>query len=191
MRSIETDDLGVNHKLHKIHKRNSLGLSHRDLRETILKTKPDFIYVHLGINDVHVNRPLKEIMANFGEFMLFIEEECKQAKLIFSMPLLNGNKTEYPMILDLREELYNWITTIGSMSELANRDLLFNPNTNFFRRDNKGSIIRTSQATDLFKTREGDYTHLNDVGQRVILANMRHSIHYITRGTQRPHRRDL
>ena len=182
MRRIKDNELGVNHKLHIAHKRDSTGLAHNQLRETIKKIKPDFIYIHLGINDIRIQRPVKQIMAAFGEFMLFIDEEVDPlTKIIFSMPLLNGNKNDYPHILELRSQLHYWITTLDTKVGIWNRQLLFNPNTNFFRRDAHGNILRNMQVTEYFNTRKGDYVHLNDFGQKTILANFRYIIHRITR----------
>ena len=117
MRRIKEDELGTNQQLHTINKRYSYGLSHDKLRKSLTKLKPDYIYVHLGINDVHGNRPVNQIMAAFGEFMLIVNEELKDSKIIFSMPLLNGEQNMTPCILELREEMHKWITSLDTKTK--------------------------------------------------------------------------
>ena len=180
MRTMKADDLGVDHEVRIFNKTDSFGLADKFLRDSIRQEKPDYIYVHLGINDLHKKRSLSTIMAAFDEFVLFVDEEVPHSKLIFSMPLLNGNKNTYPQILELRERMYNMITTMDTKTGFGNRDILFNPNTNFFKKDSDGHVVRTAQSTELFDTVKGDYIHLSQVGQRVIRANFRHMIHRIT-----------
>ena len=182
MRKIKEDELGANHKLHIINKRDTTGLIHNSLRSTLKQLKPHFIYIHLGINDLTTNRPINQIMANYGEFLLFVDQEIGlQTKVIFSFPLLNGYKPMYPRIMELRDQLHNWITKLDKSVPMCNKHLLFNPNTNFFKKDNNRSILWNQQATELFNTREGDYVHLSFTGIRTILGNFRHIVHRIIR----------
>ena len=60
--------LGVNHELHVFNKRDMSGLTNSRFREAVCELEPDFIYIHLGVNDIHQKVPLKQILSNIYSF---------------------------------------------------------------------------------------------------------------------------
>ena len=88
----DIDSLGVNHELHRINKRDSNGLTDDKVLEEIQKIRPDYIYVHLGVNDVaQVPRvPLIKTLQNFMRFKKFCGWQWG-TQVIFSLPLLTAD----------------------------------------------------------------------------------------------------
>ena len=179
MRNLD-GDLGTNHKLHVINKRKSTGLLEQQVRESLVNIKPDFVYVHLGINDLADGSPAEEIITRFGNFVLFLDDKLPRSRVIFSYPLLTANKHHNELILRLRAFINDWTRNLDSTVEIKDRQLLLNVNSNF---ETKGDLYdrgpRLTQVQDLFSDRDG--VHLTDAGKRLILGNFRHCVHDITR----------
>ena len=86
MRHSPEDALGTNHELHILHKTDTAGLLEARVRESLNVLKPDFIYVHLGINDFMQNKRYSDITANYAEFSLRISDDLPKSRVIFSLP---------------------------------------------------------------------------------------------------------
>ena len=181
MRQIPEDALGHNHNLHMIHKTYATGLSdQRYLRDKILLLKPDYIYVHLGINDLLSGRSTKQVLSYYMEFELYVHEHLRNSKLIYSLPLLTNREQECKLIVELRQQTMRWIenTPVGG----ENRGTLFNSNSNLYEVPNgPNDQFLPTQADGMFKPRGG--IHLNNKGEQTILGNFRYVIHDITRRT--------
>jgi lysophospholipase L1-like esterase len=164
--------LGKNHELTLINKRDTSGLAARNLRNEILEVKPDFIYVHLGINDVNQNMELKETLDNILGFCLFVDESLEGTKVFLSLPLITADEESNTRIRDLRNALDTFVREINSRdsSPLKDRFLFCNKNVNFMR---EGHLI-----AEFYRD---DGVHPSARGKEVILGNFRHSIHETTR----------
>ena len=75
MRHIPEDALGTNHELHILHKTETVGLLEARVRESLNVLKPDFIYVHLGMNDSIQKKKCSDITANYAAFSLRISDD--------------------------------------------------------------------------------------------------------------------
>jgi hypothetical protein len=85
------DALGVNHQLKIINKRDTSGLNEESVRRTLTEYKPDFVYIHLGVNDINQNFDIKDSLDNFCNFILFRDTQLPSCKLFLSLPLLTGD----------------------------------------------------------------------------------------------------
>ena len=164
--------LGVNHRLHLVNKRDSSGLHDQKMKTSIFHMEPDFIYLHLGVNDVHQNFSLKESLANFYSFITFTREYLPRTKLFISLPLMTGDEDANERIDELREAIHLYVSWKGKDDNrpLKERVLFMNPNNNFMK---NGLLVHDFYHTDL--------VHPSARGKAVILGNMRHSIHEMTR----------
>ena len=127
--------LGVNHELHLINKRDSSGLYDQKMKTSIFNLDPDFIYVHLGVNDVHQNFSLNESLVNFYSFITFTKEHLPRTKLFISLPLMTGDPEANNRIAELREALQIYVSTTSKKDTrpLKERVLFLNPNNNFMK----------------------------------------------------------
>jgi lysophospholipase L1-like esterase len=169
MKNIKLNDLGVNHSVHMIRKRDSTGLINIDVRNALKRLNPDFIYVHIGINDIFADRPIKHIMINFNNLITAKNEVARNAKIIFSLPLLTDNNRVNELVKKLRWAIHDLTTNLAYEThdeELKYRELLVNANDNL------------DEGNDLF---EEDGVHLSARGQRIIRSNFRCGIHTLTR----------
>ena len=164
--------LGVNHRLRLVNKRDSSGLHDQKMKTSLFNMEPDFIYLHLGVNDVHQNFTLKESLANFYSFITFTKEYLPRTKLFISLPLMTGDDDANTRIDELREAIHLYVSIRGKDDErpLKERVLFMNPNNNFMK---NGLLVPEFYHTDL--------VHPSSRGKAVILGNMRHSIHEMTR----------
>ena len=179
MRHISDDSLGVNHDLRIINKSYALQLSEGRLRESLKRMKPDFVYVHLGINDVFQGLPAKQIISYICEFTLFTDEELPNTKVILSLPLPTNNTAECRVIKELRSLMFHWISNCDTNIELEKRQVIFNSNSNFERLSDERSRDPPILQVDGLFSRDG--IHLSYKGKTTILANFRHAIHDLTR----------
>ena len=79
--------LGKNHVLNLINKRDTGGLKDQQVKDELLRTQPDFIYVHLGVNDVNQKFDLRVSLDNIlFQSSLFVKESLSDhdTKLFFS-----------------------------------------------------------------------------------------------------------
>ena len=161
--------LGTNHRLHLINKRDSSGLNDQTMRRNIRKICPDYIYLHLGVNDVHQKFSLKVSLINYYSFILFAEEHLPKTKIFLSLPIFTGDPAANDGIAELRDALRLFVSKSDNRP-LKERTLFTNPNNNFMR---SGRLVPELYASDSI--------HLTERGKSLILANMRHSIHEMTR----------
>ena len=163
--------LGKGHELHLINKRDSTGLRDEKLREDLKRMKPDFIYTHLGINDVSQQFEVRHSLLNFHDFRIFISNELPQTRLFISLPLLTSDPAANEKIEELRDILTELVLKTNSRNPKPLKDtmMLFNRNSNF--------MPKGTQINEYF-ARDG--VHLSDRGKQVILGNFRHHIHELT-----------
>ena len=171
MRHLTADGLGTNHKLIILNKTDCNGLSETRLRSSIREIKPDFIYIHLGINDFLKNRTWREVNSRYGEFSLFISDHLPQCKVVFSLPLPTDRRHECEVLQKLHYAAAKWINNIESDKSFDERTMHFNLNRNL--RNNNWE-----QKKGLF-TKDG--IHLTSEGKEMMLRNIRHTIHTFSR----------
>ena len=125
--------LGKGHELHLINKRDSTGLRDEKLREDLKRMKPDFIYTHLGINDVSQQFEVRQSLLNFHDFRIFISNELPQTRLFISLPLLTSDPVANEKIEELRDILTELVLKTNSRNPKPLKDtmMLFNRNSNF------------------------------------------------------------
>ena len=164
--------LGVNHELHVFNKRDTSGLNNSRFREEVCELEPDFIYIHLGVNDIHQKVPLKQILSNIYGFNIFTDDRLPSSKTFLSLPLLTGDPQANEDIADLRDCLNLLVNELNKTDNrpVRNRTLFLNQNNNFMR---DGRIVY-----DYYRN---DFVHPSERGKAVLLGNLRHSIHEITR----------
>ena len=164
--------LGVNHELHVFNKRDTSGLNNSRLREDICELEPDFIYIHLGVNDIQQKVPLKQILCNIYGFNLFTDDRLPSSKTFLSLPLLTGDPQANEDIAVLRDCLNYLVNELNKTDfrPLRIRNLFLNQNNNFMR---DGRIVY-----DYYRN---DFVHPSERGKAVLLGNLRHSIHEMTR----------
>jgi len=180
MKNIKLDDLGVNHSVHMIRKRDSTGLTNNDVRNSMKRLKPDFVYVHIGINDIFADRPTEHILTNFSNLIMIRDEVARDAKIIFSLPLLTDNNQVNDRVEKLRLAIHDLTSNLAYSTHdegLKYRELLANANDNL------------NEERDLVE----DGVHLSARGQRIMRSNFRCAIHTLTRAIlgkplQRPER---
>ena len=170
MRHILEDALGTNHELHILHKTDITGLLEARVRESLNVLKPDFIYVHLGINDFMQKKNSSEITANYAAFSLRISDDLPKSRVIFSLPTPT-DRYESQEIEVLHKSTTNWIRNTEIHKETEERSFHFNSKTNFRSDD-------WYQKKELF-ARDG--VHLKPSGKDLMTRNFRFAIHSITR----------
>jgi hypothetical protein len=163
--------LGVNHHLSVINKTDLKGLVKNDVKTTLLNQKPDFIYVHLGVNDVSQEETTDESIARVGEFFVYTEHYLPNTKVIVSLP--DGDPVANAKIKELRSGITQLIGFTETAERNKDRRLLLNVNYNFMRDG--------VQVQEFF---DHGRTHLSDRGKDVLLGNFRHVIHDVTRDIQ-------
>ena len=94
MRHSPEDALGTNHELHILHKTDTADLLEAKVRESLNVLKPDFIYVHLSINDFMQNKRSSEITANYAEFSLRISDDLPKSRVILSLSTPTDRMTD-------------------------------------------------------------------------------------------------
>ena len=171
MRHSPEDALGTNHELHILHKTDTAGLLEARVRESLNVLKPDFIYVHLGINDFMQNKRSSEITANYAEFSLRISDDLPRSRVIFSLPTPTDRYDESQVIGVLHKSTTDWIRNTEGHKETEERRVHFNSNSNFRSED-------WYQKKELF-ARDG--VHLTPSGKDLMTRNFRFAIHSITR----------
>ena len=170
MKHIPEDALGTNHTLKVINRGDSDFLEDKNVRRMLLQINPDYIYIHLGINDI-CGRNIKTntyTLRRFGDFSLFVEQYLPNTRIIYSLPLRTNNSHVNKIIQDLSDRLLDCIEKFTSSL------VLYNANSNFVRE----TETETAQVTDLFAN---DGIHLSTEGKKRILGNFRHVIHDLTR----------
>ena len=176
LRHINNDDaLGVNHQLKTINKRDSSGLKHDDLRQNIQEIRPDFIYIHLGVNDVAQDISPRETLKNLIDFKTFTDRFIG-TKLILSLPLYTGDYDTNLKIMGLREIMKEFVRHFHDDNPhvpLKMKKIWLNANANFTK---DGSVIQKHYGAD--------GVHLSNTGKQIVLHNLRHHIHNITRVLQ-------
>ena len=179
--AVSDDTLGVNHTLHVLNKPLASGLNDTSLRDSLRRTNPEFIYIHLGINDLLKGTPVRTIVSYLAEFSLFKDAYLPDSKIIYSLPLLTNIPRECRLILELRRLMIKWIEESDTRHDMEKRNLIFNSNSNFYRE--MSDRIRTSQpqATQEDGLFVRDGIHLSPKGKLLIVKNMRYVIHDICR----------
>ena len=172
MKHIPEDTLGTNHELYVLNYTGTNGLSQRRVRNTLEHMKPDFVYVHLGINDIFRNTAVKEISANLGEFSVFAHDKLKDSKIIFSLPLTTNKHDECEQVRQLHALTMSWIVkSCPPELPVDDRQCYFVTNQN----------MRTIEWTQKIQFFSRDGIHLTSSGKETILKNFRYRIHSMAR----------
>ena len=172
----EGEALGQNHLLEVFNKPNFRGLSHPVLRRKLEHMQPNYIYIHLGVNDIMDSRTPEDVLQDIRGFTAFRDRKIPDAKIMLSLPL--RTRKEGPTYMKANEDILRLRT---AMKELVNngcsanqplkeRRLLMNVNTNL---GIVGGISLDNCCSDGI--------HLSSRGRSKILSNFRHHIHEITR----------
>ena len=166
--------LGVNHHLTVINKTDFAGLVEDNVKTQLANQMPDFIYIHLGVNDVKKGVPTEEVSANVGDFIAFTRDNLPNTKVVFSLPLLTNNRDANNKIRAIRFAITHLTKYLDNSKTVKERRLIMNVNHNLEKDD--------AQIQEFFDMRHG--THLNARGKEVLLGNFRHLIHDVTRQIQ-------
>ena len=136
MRHINTSDkLGANHHLQQINKRDSSSLDEVALKQTIKRNKPDYVYVHLGINDIFQRIPPETTLQNFVNFKTFVDS-LPGTILIISLPLftkdvgVNSVNVKFKELRTLLAEFVDFTESQSPLRPLWQRKLWGNNNHN-------------------------------------------------------------
>ena len=171
MRQTPNDGLGVNHELLILNRRNAAGLSENRTTNYISHIKPDFIYVHLGINDLLDMKMPGEVFEEYRRFDNFVSKKLPKTRLYFSLPLPTTYKKECVIIEEVHHLMSDYIKDTEGDKSIIDRVTHVNRNYNM-RSGN------WEQKTHLYKA---DGIHLSDAGKDVMLQNFRRSIHDLSR----------
>ena len=184
MKSVPLDALGTNHKLHILHKGDSNSLGKDSLLKRLEWINPDFVYVHLGINDICGRYPKSNdiTLSQFKDFSSYLSRNLPNTRLIYSLPLRTDDRFECDAVTDLTRRLINLVNVTNGSSNTLQCKVLFNTNSNF--ETIQGG--QTIQTPDLFSQ---DGIHLTAGGSLQIIRNFRHVIHDLTRRILNKHRR--
>ena len=170
MRKLPEDALGTNHELHMMHRRYASALND-DRKEDLVRLQPDFIYVHLGINDLLDGTKPRDLLLEYKKFERFIHDRVQKARIIFSVPLLTDRDSECRSIKESAQLMHEHVIGTEGNRPTLERKTHLSRNSNF--RTNSWA-----QRTNLFN---GDGIHLNKEGLSLILSNFRYYIHFLTR----------
>ena len=119
--------------------------------------KPQLIYVHLGINDIHNGEDIPRIVDNFKIFDEMLELLSPTTRLVISCPLLNGNTYQNRHVFDLRR----------SLSLLVNQQQNEDPKT---KNDKFFTNMQSTPKQNSMYFR--DNLHLSDRGMHAITSTM-------------------
>ena len=184
MRHVVESDIGDKYIFHRVDKRCSSELSDERLRSKLQRLKPHFVYVHLGINDIHNGTSTPRILNYFADFEMFASEKLKESKVIFSLPLLNGNMQNYGHISELRNSITRLVNTFDTQKDVMKRRLFHNSNLNFFEgqyNNRHHTNIPQQQVARLFNISGKDPVHLSERGKATMICVMRNALHKILR----------
>lgn len=165
------EDLGVNHELTTINKRDATGLLNHQVQKELKEVKPDFIYVHLGINDLNRGGRPAEVIECYANFIMFRDTCIPSSRIIFSLPLFTTNTSLKKDLNQIRRWTEQLVNGVSEPCALKDRHTHVQRNSNFNAHD--GGIIR-----DLL-TKDG--IHPSSSGERELSQNIRYCIHTITR----------
>ena len=170
----DIDSLGTFHELHQINKRDTSGLLDEAVKQKISEIRPDFIYIHLGVNDVTQAIPLRQTILNFIRFKKFTEHQWG-TQVIISLPLLTVDPEINERILELRDHLIALVDEFDDQhhNSAPFKKLWVNPNSNFTK---DGNLIWDNHSVDGI--------HLSNEGKNLILGNFRHQIHKMSKRTR-------
>ena len=179
MRHATEDDLGAKYQFARFNLRDTKALKVKSVRQKLEKIQPNFLYIHLGIHDVHDSTTqVDQSMNNLEEFVSFLTEKLPESKVIVSLPLLNGKEHQYKKIYDLRRKTSQMIYRINDVEEkngAIDQRLFTNYNHNFTDGPMK-------QKLRMFNTQGNDYVHLSSRGKMSIVGYLRHTLYKIIRG---------
>ena len=145
-----------------------------EAEQKVRQVKPQYIYIHVGVNDIHNKEKVHIIVYNLYKFTQKVRE-ISETTIIISLPLLNASTRDHHSIFTLREHIINWV-----MKEQQNNQtdtITINPNNNFFKNN--------TQRSGLFAQ---DGLHLSKKGENVITENMRYIL-TMMENTHRTNRR--
>ena len=178
MRHIDEGDLGIGHNIMKVNKTYLAQLSSTRFHKEVIEINPDFIYIHLGINDLQNYNHPNHIINHLRTFII-ATSKLQNTKIITSLPLPTGYYSQRHDIDLLRTNITQLLQEIKDNRPSDKDRLYYNWNTNFYDINN-----REHQDMDKFKTHTGDPIHVSGKGKRTILANFRYVIHDLTRKSQ-------
>ena len=167
MRHIENNTTGHQYYMVKVNKSKMADLKHQNTIKNITQHNPDFIYIHLGINDIHENTHPHDIMQHLIRFHRILTVYT-EATVIVSLPLLNGTISDNDAVYTLREYMSRYIRAYKPTEDIR---LLGNLNNNFF--------TYGQQKKQHFKYE--DPLHLSFRGKLTITNNFKQTIISLTK----------
>ena len=174
------NDLGEKFTFTRFDNTNTKGLMSSSTRQKLKSIQPDYLYIHLGINDVHdPNTTVEQSMINISDFIDFVAEELTNTYVVYSLPLLNGNVQQYDKLYELRRKITALVSNIydndKQSGQCVDQWLFTNYNHNFTDGPMK-------QKLRLFNVHKYDPVHLSRRGKISITCNLRDAIYKIKRG---------
>ena len=186
MRHISENDMDFGEKHRIIFKRidrtSTKALRHQKLLEQIESEKPNIIYVHLGINDIHEGSDPSTAARNIEDFDKKVKELCPATHLILSSPLLNGRSYHTRNISSLRRSLMLYLSKQEVSSNYRQSRLTVQPNSHFLI-DPFGGAPKQNPRYFL----DNDPLHLSATGRKAMISTMRDSLHRIFKKNEEQH----
>ena len=172
MKRIPEDALGTNHTLYVINRSKVDALADRRMKDKLQNLNPDFIYVHLGINNLINGEKNPDVLfSELKRFEAFVINNIPGARLIFSIPLPTDRPEECSLVKELQRRTVEYVDHVEGRVKFLNRKTLINKNSNFWDTDG-------NQRAQLFGR---DGIHLSRQGLEVSMQNLRKCIHEISR----------
>ena len=140
-----------------------------------METKPDFIYVHVGINDLVDGISPERIVNNYADFLRFRDKSLPNTRVIFSLPIRTYAGILWESIEEVHKQTIRLVEKVRrSQSSPKDRLTFWIRNANFNWKD--GSRVMHLMGAD--------GVHPSRSGQRELSLNVQHVIHSITRTLQ-------
>jgi lysophospholipase L1-like esterase len=143
------------------------------------RAKPQFIYVHLGINDIQSGTAVTEVVENHKIFIESVERYSPTSTIIISCPLLNGNSYHDRHVFSLRHTLTLLVNNIQGQSDNPSQRKLHIQKNNKFFISTKSTRIQNPRYFQ-----KNDRLHLSEKGKFAMISCMRATMESILKELQ-------
>ena len=163
--------LGVNHKINTYRRTDTTSLNTHSIRDHLNKQKPDFVFIHLGINDLRNHTiHLRQIETNLDVFIKYLKDHLPDSKLFISLPIYTDDEMLNLLIHDARRMMVNLGKKENeNADQVKDRRVFINANYDMFP---QGEYTSENHS---------DGVHPSTKGQQILLKTLRRSVHEVTR----------